>query len=60
MNNILKLISFTGLALTLIPGALVLIGVIDNSLQYTLMLIGMVAWFSSAPFWMHSTSLDDN
>ena len=60
MNNILKLISYTGLALTVVPGALVLLGIISNSLQHTLMLIGMVAWFASAPFWMRGPSLEEN
>jgi hypothetical protein len=57
MKNILKLISLLGLALTIVPSLLVFRGTIDLKLHYNLMIIGMVLWFGSAPFWMKSKSL---
>jgi hypothetical protein len=59
MKKILKIISYLGLALTVVPALLVFGGTIELKSHYLLMAIGMVMWFSTAPFWMHGPSLDD-
>jgi len=59
MKNILKIISLQGLLLTIVPSLLVFKGVIDLKLHYNLMIIGMVLWFETAPFWMKGTSLEE-
>ena len=58
MKLFLKLISYLGLLLTVIPSILVLYGVLEKSMHFTLMLIGVVLWFATAPFWMKSPSLE--
>jgi high-affinity Fe2+/Pb2+ permease len=52
MKLLLKLISFIGLALTVIPAFLVFAGTIDLSMHKNLMLAGTLFWFIPAPFWM--------
>jgi len=52
MNRVLKLISFLGLALTVVPAFLVFTGSMGWGTHATLMLLGAVLWFGSAPFWM--------
>jgi hypothetical protein len=59
MKNILEIISLLGLVLTIVPSLLVFKGVIELNLHYILMIIGMVLWFGSAPFWMKSKSLEE-
>ena len=59
MKKILKLISWAGLALTIIPSLLVFSGVVAIETHYVLMAIGMVLWFGTAPFWMHGPSLEE-
>ena len=52
METLLKFISAIGLALTVVPAFLVFAGVIGWTTHATLMVIGMIVWFISAPFWM--------
>ena len=52
MKNVLKLGSFAGLALTVVPAFFVFAGAITWDLHAALMLIGTVLWFGTAPFWM--------
>ncbi|MBN1481390.1 hypothetical protein JXA70_14045 [candidate division KSB1 bacterium] len=52
MLTILKIFSLIGLLLTIVPAFLVFSGTIIIESHYTLMLIGTVVWFLSAPFWM--------
>ncbi|MCY1722049.1 hypothetical protein OU798_16965 [Prolixibacteraceae bacterium Z1-6] len=59
MKKILMVISYLGLACTLLPSILVLIGVFTLQNHFWLMSIGMVLWFSTSPFWMKSKSLDE-
>lgn len=59
MKILLKIISFTGLALTILPSVLVFSGVIAMRTHYLLMAVGFVLWFASAPFWMKSQSLEE-
>jgi hypothetical protein len=60
MKLILKIISYLGLALTIIPSVLVFKGVIDLKTDFILMVVGIVLWFSTAPLWMKSQSLEDS
>lgn len=57
MNLILKIISATGLALTLVPAFLVFADRIPFDLHTRLMVAGMILWFASAPFWMKERDL---
>jgi hypothetical protein len=52
MILLLKIISVIGLLLTIVPAFLVFSGTMTIELHYTLMLVGTVLWFGSAPFWM--------
>jgi hypothetical protein len=52
MNSILKLISFVGLLMTVVPSFLVFSGVILLDTHKWLMLLGTIIWFVSAPFWI--------
>ena len=52
MTMVLKIISLVGLLLTIVPAFLVFSGTMAIESHYTLMLIGTVLWFASAPFWM--------
>ncbi|SFT50527.1 hypothetical protein SAMN04489724_1044 [Algoriphagus locisalis] len=55
MKNILKIISFVALVVTLAPSFLVFKGIITPELSKTLMLIGTIVWFVSASFWMNKS-----
>ncbi len=52
MKLILKIISYTGLGLTLIPSILFLMDIIELSQLKWYMLIGVFVWFGSAIFWV--------
>ena len=52
MTIVFKILSALGLALTVGPAFLVFAGRIPIELHYTLMLVGTIVWFLSAPFWM--------
>ncbi|KPL22596.1 MAG: hypothetical protein AMJ75_07780 [Phycisphaerae bacterium SM1_79] len=49
---ILQVISFLGLALTIIPAFLVFGQVLSKEMYLRLMVLGMVLWFSTAIFWI--------
>jgi hypothetical protein len=53
MKLLLKLGSLIGLLLTMIPPILVFLGEIDLDTTKLLMTIGMIVWFSTAPFWIN-------
>ncbi|WP_425639143.1 hypothetical protein ACPUEN_05680 [Algoriphagus yeomjeoni] len=59
MKNILKIISFAALALTLSPSFLVFKGIITPELSKTLMLIGTIIWFSTASLWMNKSEEEE-
>lgn len=59
MKKVLMVISYLGLACTILPSILVLKGVLNIQNHFWLMSIGMVLWFSTSPFWMKSKSLDE-
>ncbi|HPB00928.1 MAG: hypothetical protein BWX60_00920 [Candidatus Marinimicrobia bacterium ADurb.Bin030] len=52
MKKILIIISFIGLALTLLPSFLVFANAISWDTYLLLMNVGTIMWFVSAPFWM--------
>ncbi len=52
MKSILKVISFAGLVLTIVPAFFVFSGALTWERHALYMLIGTVMWFGSAPFWM--------
>ena len=52
MKPLLKAVSFVGLALTVVPAFLVFAGLVTWHRYATLMLVGTLLWFISAPFWM--------
>ncbi|MEQ8472883.1 MAG: hypothetical protein RIC35_16945 [Marinoscillum sp.] len=58
MKIILKILSLVGLLLTIVPSFMVFYGVIDKPTHFTLMGVGVVLWFATAPFWMKSPSLE--
>jgi len=59
MKTIHKIISFAGLALTIVPSFFVFRGAMVMKIHYLLMAIGCVLWFATAPFWMKSKSLEE-
>jgi hypothetical protein len=52
LKTLLKIISIIGLILTLLPSLLVFYKRIEFNWHLNLMVLGMVLWFSTAPFWM--------
>ena len=49
---ILQIISFLGLALSIIPAFLVFGGILSKEVYLGLMIVGMVLWFGTAVFWI--------
>ena len=52
---VLKIISYVGLLLTLVPSFLVFTKVIELDNNKILMLIGTILWFGTSPFWMNKS-----
>jgi hypothetical protein len=59
MKALIKLISSVGLALTVVPAALVFAGETSWDTHATLMLIGTLLWFATSPFWMREERPED-
>lgn len=57
MTLLLKILSFAGLALTIVPSLLVFTDVISFDMHTNLMFFGMVLWFATSPFWMKEKEL---
>ncbi len=53
MKILLKLLSFSGLLLTIAPPIIYLFGGMEMDSMKLWMLIGMIAWMASAPFWVN-------
>ncbi|PKA99619.1 hypothetical protein B0O79_3336 [Flavobacteriaceae bacterium MAR_2009_75] len=49
----LKIISYIGLALTLIPSFLVFANLLELQDYKTLILVGTIIWLFTAPFWIN-------
>ncbi|MFD2036449.1 hypothetical protein ACFSKL_16710 [Belliella marina] len=56
MKNITVILSIVGLLFTITPPFLVFSGIIPPATSKTLMLIGTVVWFTTAPFWLNKKS----
>ena len=52
MDTLLKIASFLGLGLTVVPAFLLFAGTISWETHATLMLAGTILWFGTSPFWM--------
>lgn len=52
---ILKIVSFAGLGLTLIPSIIVFSNGLDLDSSKNLMLLGTILWFGTSPFWMNKS-----
>jgi len=52
MTPLLKVLSFLGLGLTVVPSFLVFADVIVWGTHATLMLVGTLLWFATSPFWI--------
>jgi len=59
MKNLLKIVSFTGLILTLVPSFLVFGNVIELDLNKNLMILGTFLWFLTVPFWMNKRNQEN-
>lgn len=57
MTLLLKILSFIGLVLTIVPSVLVFTDGIAFDMHTNLMFFGMLLWFSTAPFWMKEKEL---
>ena len=53
MKNIVKIISYAGLGLSIIPAILVFNGSINADTCKMLMAAGTFIWFTTAPSWMN-------
>lgn len=59
MNTVLRIISYIGLAFSLVPAFLVWKGVITFQTDLTLLVVGMVLWFGTAIFWIKEDKTED-
>lgn len=57
MKILLKIVSITGLALTVVPSMLVFTDTITFDMHTNLMVVGMILWFATSPFWMKEKEL---
>ncbi|WP_198675217.1 hypothetical protein [Pleomorphovibrio marinus] len=55
MKQLIKIVSFLGLALTLLPSVFLFQEVISATLCKQLMALGTVLWFVTSPFWMNKS-----
>lgn len=56
MQTFARLASLLGLALTVVPAFLVFAGTLSWGTHATLMLVGTVLWFASAPYAMRGAA----
>lgn len=52
MRRILQAISWTALAITIVPSILYLSGHVDLTQTKTAMLVATIVWFVATPLWM--------
>jgi uncharacterized membrane protein len=52
MKILLSSLAFVGLLATVLPSILVCFGAIELGTHKTIMVIGMILWFVTAPFFM--------
>jgi high-affinity Fe2+/Pb2+ permease len=56
---IIQLISYLGLALSVVPGFLVFFGKMEFESYKIWILIGTILWFVSAPFWINKKGMNE-
>lgn len=59
MKLVLQIISFVGLALSIIPAFLVFTGTLSKEAYFQFLLLGMFLWFVSAIFWIKADHLSE-
>jgi hypothetical protein len=59
IKTLLQIISYAGLAMSIVPALLVYHGSISMDAYYKLMVLGMVLWFGSAIFWIKPEQLGE-
>jgi hypothetical protein len=52
MQTVLRLVSFLGLTLSVVPPLLLWAGRIDLATNHALLIVGMFLWFGTAIFWI--------
>ncbi|SHG57033.1 hypothetical protein SAMN05443144_1359 [Fodinibius roseus] len=57
MNILLKIVSFFGLGLTVVPSILVFWQSLSMEDHKFYMIFGMILWFATSPFWMKEQEL---
>ncbi|WP_372638712.1 hypothetical protein [Fodinibius sp.] len=57
MNVTLKIVSFFGLGLTVVPSILVFLQYLSMEDHKLYMIFGMILWFATSPFWMKEQKL---
>ena len=53
MKNLLKLVSFLGLLMSIVPPILLFLGQMEMDSMKLWMGIGMISWMGTAPFWIN-------
>jgi len=56
MKIMIQVISYIGLAFTIIPSILFLSGSMELTRVKLIMVIATIVWFASTPFWMEKKS----
>ena len=59
MKTALRLVSYLGLALSVVPAFFVLAGSLSTPAYYKIMNAGMVLWFATAVFWIKPEQTED-
>lgn len=59
MKKLLISFSLLSLLLTIVPSFLVFYGIMTLETNKTLMLIGTIGWFATAPYWMNKKLSDE-
>lgn len=59
MKLLPKIVSGIGLVLTIVPSLFVFNSTLDLDTAKTLMLLGTVVWFASAPVWMNKEATSE-
>ncbi|QEG35757.1 hypothetical protein [Bythopirellula goksoeyrii] len=58
-QRIIKLISYSGLALSFLPAVFVFHGSLSKDTYFQLILVGMLMWFSTAILWIKPDNLGE-
>lgn len=58
MKTLLKIASYVGLVLTIAPPLMYFKSIISLDSSHLYMMIGMLLWFGTAPFWINKKKED--